>query len=496
MNSEYREKLEKAAAHAEKRGQEISRTPFRPGYHITAQAGWINDPNGLIQYKGEYHVFFQYHPFSAEWGPMYWGHAVSNDLVRWEHLPPALAPFEEYDKDGCFSGSAVEENGELVLFYTGNVWLKDSDEELVQVQCAAKSKDGREFIKLADNPVLSRPPEGASNHFRDPKVWKEDGKWHMVLGCRMGDSGQVLYYHSHDLFSWEYQGVLAESTSGKNLGFMWECPDFFEISGQRILLISPEGMEAEGENYRNLKQTGYFCGSFQNGVFQHGEFSELDKGHDFYAAQTFQDEKGRRLLFGWMDMWEQEMPSQRDGWAGALTLPRELEMSSEGKLRMKPVKELEKLRQKELAYLEDVSMEGENVLAFGDLLELKAVFDISKTSAGKFGFKLRSGASGETAVFFEAKEQKVYLDREHSGEGPKGIRSAEVSVNSGELLFHLFLDRSSVELFVNDGETAMTSRIYPDQKSLALKLFAEGGRAKAKTVSIWRLEDIWEEKHL
>ncbi|MFY4773565.1 glycoside hydrolase family 32 protein [Metabacillus sp. RGM 3146] len=493
MNPDYLQKLEEAEKFAAEKYERIKHTPHRLGFHITPPANWINDPNGLIQYKGEYHVFYQYHPFIEEWGPMYWGHVKSSDLVHWKHLPVALAPFEDYDKDGCFSGSAVEEKGELVLIYTGNVWLKNDPNELIQVQCIARSKDGIHFEKDKANPVLKELPIGASNHFRDPKVWKENDKWYMVLGNKESEKGKVLLYQSSDLMQWDYIGILAEN-KGENLGFMWECPDFFKLDGKHVLLISPEGMEAEGENYRNLKQSGYFVGEFNDSGYRHGHFQELDKGHDFYAVQTFEDEQGRRLLFGWMDMWEQEMPTKKDGWAGALTLPRELELRADGKLIMKPVKELEKLRMDQAAVLEEIFVEGENTLAFGEMLEMKAEFSLTETSAEEFGLKMRCGETEETVIIYNKLSRKLVLDREKSGAGPKEVRSAAVKTVDDKLVLHIYLDRSSIEVFANGGETVMTSRIYPGIESQGVKVFATGGKVKVNSLRIWNLEDIWAEK--
>src|SRR5581483_226994 len=157
------------AEEAIKRAKEKVRDDYRLGYHIMAPANWINDPNGLVQYKGEYHVFYQHHPYDENWGPMHWGHVKSKDLVHWEYLPIALAPTEAYEKDGCFSGSAVDDNGVLTLIYTGNIWVDREKDILDQSQCIATSTDGIHFTKEAVNPVIAKHPEEGSGHFRDPK---------------------------------------------------------------------------------------------------------------------------------------------------------------------------------------------------------------------------------------------------------------------------------------------------------------------------------------
>ncbi|MGD7009076.1 glycoside hydrolase family 32 protein [Metabacillus sp. 84] len=490
MDKQYADKLREADRIVSEKGTKSSKLGYRLGYHISSPSNWINDPNGLIQFNGEYHVFYQHHPFSADWGPMYWGHVKSKDLVHWEQLPPALAPYEEYDRDGCFSGSAVNDNGMLTLIYTGNVWLDEEKKELKQVQCLARSKDGITFIKEKENPVLDEIPLEGSSHFRDPKVWREGTAWYMVLGSQKNGMGNVLLYKSHNLLEWEYCGVLAEN-KGENLGYMWECPDLFELHGKHILLISPEGMEQEGPLYANLKQTGYFVGEFNEQTFSYtyGSFIELDKGHDFYAAQTFLDDSGRRILIGWMDMWEQDMPSKSDGWAGALTIPRVISLSKEGRLLMNPVAELESLRAFQTVSMQDTIIEDEITIGFGEMAEIAAEFCIDDEALESFGIKVRCGENEETVLKADLNSLKLTLDRERSGKGPGGgLREAELT-RSKTLSVHLFLDRSSIEVFINGGETVMTSRIYPDKESRGIRLFAEGGKVNARSVRVWDLKE-------
>lgn len=224
----------------------------RPGFHIAAPAGWINDPNGLCFHNGLYHAFYQHHPYSSDWGPMHWGHVTSKDMVHWEHQPVALAPGDE---GTCFSGSAVTDGDTLALLYTGHSWLGEEgdDTKMKQIQCLATSEDGIHFEKQGI--VIPDAPKADMVHFRDPKVWKEDGLWHMVVGMKDGDQGQIGYYQSDDLRHWNYKGVMAEAKEG--IGYMWECPDFFALDDKRVLICSPMGMEADGYNNLNFHQNGY-----------------------------------------------------------------------------------------------------------------------------------------------------------------------------------------------------------------------------------------------
>ncbi|MFP3126547.1 glycoside hydrolase family 32 protein [Ectobacillus funiculus] len=484
------------AEEALKNAKEKVNDHYRLGYHIMAPANWINDPNGLVQYKGEYHVFYQHHPYDENWGPMHWGHVKSKDLVHWEHLPIALAPTEAYDKDGCFSGSAVDDNGVLTLIYTGNIWIDREKDILDQSQCIATSTDGIHFTKEAVNPVIAKHPEEGSGHFRDPKVWKHEDHWYMVLGTRKEDTGKVVLYKSKDLRQWEYLGVLEESDGTE--GYMWECPDFFELGGKHVLLFSPQGMAAEGEKYQNLFQTGYIVGDFNYDTlkFSHGEFTELDYGHDFYAVQTLLDDQGRRIAIGWMDMWESPMPTKEHGWAGALTLPRELTLADDGKLAMNPVSELAMLREKPIDLsIEAINNESVHTGIKEELLEIKVEFSLKDVTADEFGLKLRCNEEGteETIVGFNVKTSKLFIDREKSGSGVSGIRNSKVELQSDTLSLHLYLDRSSVEVFANEGFNVMTSRIYPQTSSLDFQLYAKNGAVRIKDLKVWKLKDIWKE---
>lgn len=461
---------------------------YRLGYHIMAPAQWINDPNGLIQYKGEYHAFYQHHPYDESWGPMHWGHVKSKDLVHWEHLPIALTPGNDYDKDGCFSGSAVDDNGQLTLIYTGHIYIDKKADTFYQTQNIAISQDGVNFTKVVENAVIPEPPADSSHHFRDPKVWKHENNWYMILGNSTKDMvGRVILYRSTDLRQWDYIGVLAQSDG--SLGFMWECPDFFELDGKHILLFSPQGMEKQGDLYNNLFQTGYLVGDYQydtNHFTQTSSFTELDNGHDFYAVQTFLDEQGRRIAIGWMDMWESNMPTKADGWCGALTLPRVLTLSEDHKLLMNPVEELKTLRNAEYPALRNQTITTNYLVPTNEaLLEIKAVFDLRNEQA--VCLKIRGIREEETVLTYDYTTKKLILDCSKSGKTEDGIRTATLHVEH-ELTLQLFIDRSSIEVFANHGLATMTSRIYPTEERLGFEVTAG---ANVKELTYWTLNDIW-----
>jgi beta-fructofuranosidase len=387
--------------------------PWRPLWHFTPPAGWMNDPNGLAQFRGEYHLFYQYHPFGTDWGPMHWRHAVSPDLVRWRHLPIALAPSPGGpDAGGCFSGSAVDDGGVLSLVYTGHGPR--------QVQCLATSADGRVFAKHAANPVLSSPPEGfPAADFRDPKVWRAEGRWWMVAGSKRDGRGAALLFESGDLRRWSFKAVAAESDG--TLGTMWECPDLFALGDRQVLVVSPEGLDRR----QALVLVGRL--DYGTGRFVIESRHVADHGFDFYAPQSFEDAKGRRVAIGWMDSWAtKSWPTKAWGWAGAMTVPRLLRLSTDGRQ--------------------------------------------------------------ETRVAYDRAHGTLAIDRERAGAGDGGVHEAPLPLAAGETLrLRVLLDRSSVEVFAQDGGVVLTDRVYPDAASVGVALEARGGRARLVSLRSWRL---------
>jgi len=461
---------------------------YRQAYHMMPPKGWMNDPNGLIQYKGMYHMFYQHHPYSPEPGLMHWGHAVSSDLVHWSHLPIALAPGQPYDKNGCFSGSAVDDDGILTLIYSGNIVDEEANVRR-QVQCIATSGDGKTFKKFAGNPVIPEHPIDGSHDFRDPKVWKHENTWYAVIGSGKDGIGKALLYKSRDLREWSYVGVLAQSDGTK--GRMWECPDFFPLGDKYVLIVSPIGMEG----HKNIYMVGEM--DYEQGKFVLQCWGDLDCGPHFYAAQTFQDDQGRRILFAWMNMWGAYTPTKSNGWAGAMTLPRILTLSANGKVKSQPAPELKCLRQKHFRF-DNVTLEPESANILNDIkgecFEIIAVFEVPAGKTVDFGIKLRCSTDNreETVVGYNAGTQKIYVDTSKSGLSEGSRYESCLEPMEGRLLkIHIFLDRSSIEVFGNEGEVAITSRIYPDPFSVGMGIFTIGGSIKLAALDVWELSSIW-----
>ncbi|SKA95142.1 beta-fructofuranosidase [Caloramator quimbayensis] len=450
---------------------------YRLNYHLMGEYGWVNDPNGFIYFNGLYHLFYQHYPYEPIWGPMHWGHAVSSDLIKWEYMPLALAPDKVYDKDGCFSGSAIEKDNMMYLFYTGHVYNSDKKDDYKQTQCIAYSIDGINFSKYINNPVIGAekiPQKSSKNDFRDPKIFVRGTNYYMVLGSNDGEgNGQALLYKSKDLINWDFVNILAKSDG--NIGMGWECPDLFSIKDMDVLIVSPQYMKSQGYNYKNLHSTIYAVGKFydESGELKFDEYHPIDYGFDFYAPQTTFDDKGRRLIVAWMDMWESEMPTQRLGhnWAGAMTLPREIVMK-DNKLYFRPVEEIKKYRKNEfeiknLELIEEITIDTK-----GDCYELDILIDAQE--AKSFGIKVRASEKEETILEYNKENKLFKFNRDKSGIGPKGERATEAELIDNRLKLQIFVDKSSVEVFINDGEKVMTGRIYPSKESNLIKLFSKG----------------------
>ena len=340
----------------------------RPTYHFQPVKNWMNDPNGFCVYGGKYHIFYQYHPYSTQWGPMHWGHAVSSDLLKWEFLPAAIAPDMPYDKDGCFSGSAIEmDDGKQLLMYTGveRVPSEDGRKQDIQIQCLAVG-DGLNYEKYQGNPVLTQKdiPEGFSIYdFRDPKIFRNpDGSYGCVLGNRTEDgSGAILLYRSEDGFHWSFQSILDRSYN--EFGRMRECPDMFRLDGQDVIITSPQDMSALGMEFHSGNGTLALMGRVEEGKFLRDNVQAIDYGLDFYAPQTLETPDGRRIMIAWMQNWDTTGGCPEGAkWFGQMTTPRELTIRND-RLIQNPIRELEFLRGRRVAYKnvpvhEEVSLTG------------------------------------------------------------------------------------------------------------------------------------------
>ena len=476
--------LRDARRYEEERERGIS-PEQRPLFHLSARVGWINDPNGFSRYDGRYHLFCQYHPYDSHWGPMHWGHAVSDDLLHWQYLPAALAPDMPYDRDGCFSGSALTlADGRQLLMYTGvaEAPTPDGTARPVQTQNLAFG-DGVNYRKFEKNPVITAAdlPEGCSPYdFRDPKLWQEpDSSFRaLVANDHATERGRLLLFRSDDLAHWSLVGVVAANRG--RLGLMWECPDLFRLDGCDVLVVSAQDMLPRGFEYHN--GNGVFCllGRFDpdTGRFDEQRDQAVDYGIDFYAPQTLLTPDGRRVMIGWMQNWDTcNLHVKSTPWFGQMSLPRELSIRG-GRLFQRPLRELESLRGPLVAY-DDVLVEnGEISLAgiegrAGDLeLELWPDGELFN----RFAVRFAKGGEYHTGVSFRPRESVVKVDRKFSGSRRVIIhqRRAKVNHEGGRLRLRLILDRFSVEVFINDGEKVMSATLNTPLTARDIAFFADG----------------------
>ncbi|KUP04991.1 sucrose-6-phosphate hydrolase [Bacillus coahuilensis m2-6] len=446
----------------------VSQDPYRLSYHLMPPVGLLNDPNGFIQWKGTYHLFYQWLPFKTDHGAKFWGHYSSTDLVDWTHEPIALTPSEWFEKNGCYSGSAIDHDGKLYLFYTGNV--KDEAGNRETYQCVAISEDGLDFDKKG--PVVHLP-DGYTAHFRDPKVWKKDGLYYMVVGAQSKElTGKVALFRSSDLEDWELMGNAAGAYQGglQDFGYMWECPDLFELDGNDVLIVSPQGLEADGMNYQNVYQAGYFVGKldYSTGSLSHGEFVELDRGFDFYAPQTTEDEKGRRLLVAWMsvpDQNEQDHPTIAYKWIHNMTIPRELKLMN-GHIYQQPVEELKQLRKGSAVYYDVTLLDEERVL---EGVARKSMELIVEELAIEEEFQVRIG--GDVLLSFNRKQGVFTMERTSYVDGSREKRQCELHQLTK---LQVYVDHSSVEAFINDGAEVFTCRFFPSPEDESVRFMARG----------------------
>ena len=430
-----------------------------PAFHITGERGWINDPNGLVKFRGEYHVFFQYYPGATKWGPMHWGHVKSRDLAHWERLPVALAP--DANEDGCFSGSAVEWKGKLWLLYTG---FKENGggENVRQLQCLASSEDGVHFTK--HGVVIGErelPPSYCPWDFRDPKPFRRAETFYCVVAARkMGAGGRILLFSSEDLFRWAF---VCDLFGSDGAGFMTECPDYRD--DLRLLLYSEQYFPAQGISCRNIHSSFYRFGDLDpaRGFLPAGGAHLLDYGFDFYAAQTFAEEP---VLLGWLHMWDRTNPTEAFGFAGQLTVPRRLSVR-EGRLWQTPVWAGREVRREE------------NCSSLRDRFSVGAV-RIEARALRAFSVKLRK--KGESFASFALGEGEWVFDRSKAGEPIVGAEKDADSlagirrmpyIPAEETCIEIVGDRFSLEIFVNG--MALSSVVCPpaDADGLELELDAE-----------------------
>lgn len=492
------------AERAQRLTARFANDPHRPQYHFLPPANWMNDPNGLIQWRGKYHMFYQYNPNGPFWGTIEWGHAISSDLVHWAHLPVALVPTPGGpDAEGCWSGCAIDHDGTPTFIYTG---FADGKER----PCIATSRDDGlvTWEKWPGNPVIQEPPAGLElTGFRDHSAWKEGDTWYQVVGAGIkGLGGTALLYRSHDLRAWEYMHPLCVGDRSKLeplwTGAMWECVNFFALGDRHVLVISVWDDDPLLPGFAHAPETlfsAYMVGTYKDHLFTPEAMHYLDfGGRHFYAPQSFEDERGRRILFGWIQEGRSKAEQLEAGWSGVMSLPRGLTLREDGRLGIEPAAELQTLRASHshahidsLAANTSVELEGIS----GDTLELSATFEPG--DALRVGLKVRSSPGGqeETLIYYDVESGQLVLDTRRSSlntETEGSLFTGKLSIAPGEQVhLRVFLDRSVIEVYAQ-GTTCITGRVYPSRAdSQTIHAFAEGDNSGALSVESWEMRSIW-----
>ncbi len=462
----------------------------RPLYHFTPPRNFMNDPNGLVFYEGEYHLFYQHNPEGETWGHMSWGHAVSRDLVSWEHLPVAL---REEGGVMVFSGSAVVDGQNtsglgsggdppLVAFYTGHGASE-------QTQNVAFSTDrGRTWTRHSANPVLSI----GSRDFRDPKVFWHAPTQRWVMVTVLAVLREVRFDVSSDLVHWEYAGGFGPA--GPDEG-AWECPDLFELPG-------PDGVRRWVLKVDVQKGPGalYFVGDFDGSRFVTDPGCEqprrVDHGRDFYAAQSFSDLPGdRRVWLAWMSHWSYANSVPTSPWRGQLSIPRELRLAASPsglQLAQRPAPELARLRRPLVLDANlDLAAANRALADSGGGASLEIGLTLAPGHASEVALRVREGARQATRVGFDARSEDVFIDRTGSGDASfaasfPGVHRAPTGPIDGRLDVRVFVDTCSVEVFAGGGRAVLSDLVFPDAASAGVSLEADAP-VRVERLEVFRL---------
>jgi fructan beta-fructosidase len=479
---------------------------YRPQYHFSPAKNWSNDPNGLVYYQGEYHLFYQYNPNDVVWGPMHWGHAVSKDLIHWEHLPIALEPDDELGM--IFSGSAVVDKNDTSGFFDGGEGLVaiytthlERKEGPLQQQAIAYSKDnGRSWTKYEGNPVIKN--YGVAD-FRDPKVFwhQETQRWVMIVTCH----DRVRFYNSADLKEWNYL-----SEFGQEIGIhaeAWECPDLIKLpvenEDETLSAAKKEKWLLEVGDIRGGESgvaVQYFIGEFDGREFKsdYDQSFFVDHGQDIYALQSWSNlPDEREIWLGWMNNIGYMSKIPTTGWRGMMSIPRELFLKDDGeriKLVQKPVKELQELRE-EFYSAENIQLKNSKKINLSEQsFEIKAELDFNQ--AEEVVFALHKSKEQESLLKLNRKENKIIIDLNKSGNtdfDETFLLEKEIEYNFKEKVeVNIFADRSSLEVFIDGGEVSITNLVFPEETAEEIEIRSAEGQADIKILEVFKLNSIWD----
>lgn len=411
--------------------------------HFKAPNCWINDPNGFIWYKGRYHLFYQCFPYSAHWGRMHWGHAVSKDLVNWEEKGIALFPSKTDDRSGCFSGSAIEYKDKMYIYYTGVNYTEEDPENInccindtfTAAQLMITSEDGIKFDNITDKKTVIPPIEdkkiGDKNHTRDPKVWRGKDAWYMVLGSTVDKNGRLLFYKSSDLKTWQYLNYCEKD----GFGWMWECPDFFEIDGKGVTIFSPMGFFNDGNGYDSVAVCMLSSFDENTGKMELSENYQLfDYGIDLYAPQSTTDKDGNRVVIAWARMPEAVI-TEKGEWCGMMCIPRIVDVKN-------------------------------NHVYIRPHTNVKNSFVTKLSAPKKSGYMLKTTLKNGESInvggyVIKRENDKITTDRSKvfNIKGNYRLIAETPVINDGYEL-EIYVDEHLVEVFINNGEYVISNVVY------------------------------------
>lgn len=483
--------------------------PLRPRIHFSPARHWINDPNGLVYFDGEYHLFFQYNPQGDKWGHMSWGHAVSTDLLHWRELPLAIP---EDDRYMIFSGSIVvdahnssgfarDQKPVLVAVYTG---AQQGDNGRQNQQLAYSTDRGRSWSKYAGNPVLDL----GLNSFRDPKVFWYEPNHVWIMVTVLSDRHQVAFFSSPDLKHWAHLSDFGPAGAADGA---WECPDLIAlpIDGDQARVRWVLKVDVFKSKIARGAGAQYFTGDFDGRAFvADGDPANpvggplpqwIDYGMDFYAAASWGNlpDPSRHIWIAWMNNHSYAQQTPTSPWRGAMSLPRELMLHNEGgalTLMQKPVMELQTLRtQHQTVAARDL---GSTPFRLNlpsrnhDAVELIA--DLAAGSAREFGINVHVGDGQETRIGYDPAARQLFVDRARSGDIPAAVfaqrQSAPLELEEGRIHLHILVDASSVEVFADDGRRVLTEQVFPGPHSEGVEFYADGGHARLEHLQLWTLK--------
>lgn len=426
--------------------------------HLKAPGNWINDPNGFIYYHGKYHLFYQHFPYAPVWGTMHWGHAVSEDLVHWEHLDIALFPTKEYDRNGVFSGSALEKDGRLYLYYSAVRYLETDEEDIHKAvgdyyetsQAMLISEDGFHFDNWGGKkqiiPVIREEDIANATHTRDPKVWREDGNYYMALGSTFEKkAGRVLFYRSRDGENWEYAAQCRHAQFGRIV----ECPDVFRVGETDVFMASLMYIGEAGNGYEHFSVCAPAEFDRQTCELTLPErFQYVDYGMDLYAPQTNVDREGRRVMVAWMRM-PRTVEEGGKPWNGMMCLPRVVE-AGDGHIFFRVHPEVDR-------YFSGEQNEGDLLLGEGPW-RLQAVLEEGEElDIGGYRIRMEQG-------YVKTDRSRVFA----GVDGAALISSTPESL--GRCSLDIFVEPNLIEVFINDGEYVISNVVYDLEKTVVGKV--------------------------